>query len=107
MEFRRVEIKKVYRHIEAIKDLEEIHNVFQAIYQNNLTFCLKAFSIGSAMDDCAVISVSAGSVEILSRKPLKVKAKVRFDDVEFVEIVSDREIVAEEEDDGGRWARMF
>lgn len=107
MEFRRVEIKKVYRHIEAIKDLEDSRNVFQAILQNNLTFCLKAGSVGSVMDDAVVLSVGSDFVEILSRKPLKVKVKVPFDDVEFVEIVSDREIVAEEDDDGGRWARMF
>ena len=107
MEFRRVEIKKVYRHVESIKDQEDSRNVFLAIRQNNLTFCLKTGSIASVLEECAVLVVGNEFVEILSRKPLKVKVKARFDDVEFVEIISDKEIVANEEDDGGRWARMF
>ena len=107
MEFRRAEIKRVYRHIERVSDLDEIKTIFEAILNNDLVFSMRTTSIGRTLETCSVLLVKEDSVQIFSRTPMKLNLEPSFDDVEFVEVVCNREIVADDDDDGGRWARII
>lgn len=107
MEFRRAEIKKVYRHKEDIQSSEEIIAVFEAVTMNNLTFSAKISNIASELHECAIVHIGKESVRLLSRSPLKLKVEAKYKDIQWIEIVCNREIVAEEDDDGGRWARII
>ena len=108
MEFRRAEIKRFYRHIERITSDEEVRAVFQALYSNNLTFSMRINGVGSVRSECSVLKVHDEMVDVLSRYPSKCKhSSLSFGEIEFVEVVCNREIVAEENDNGGRWARII
>lgn len=107
MEFRRVEIKKVYRHVERVTAPIDVKAIFEALLQNSLTFVLRTRSIGTPLQECSVTSIGDESATIFSRRPMKLTVEARYDDVELVEVCCDREIVAEEDDDGGRWARII
>lgn len=108
MEFRRAEIKKVYRHVERISSTDDIRGVFQALYKNHLKFSLKVDGIGPIMEGCVVLSVDEDAADVTSRFPSKCRLSgLRFSEVELVEVVCNRELVSEEDDDGGRWARII
>jgi len=108
MEFRRVEIKRVYRYIEKVSSAEEKKELFQALFDHHLKFSMKANGIGATMEECVVLAVGDDTVDVSARFPNKCRMTgLDFREVELVEVVCNREIVSEEDDDGGRWARII
>jgi hypothetical protein len=107
MEFRRIEIKKIYRHVESISTPDDVRSVFLALYANNLKFTIRVSGVGAIMRDCIVHAVKEGTVRILSRFPTKVWLEPEFEQIEMVEVVCNREIIASELDEGGRWTRVI
>lgn len=107
MEFRRIEKKKIVRHVESMFSTEEIKSVMSAIYENSLKFTLKVAGIGSTLGECNICSVGDDYVSIACRLPVKTTLKPAFEDIEYIEIVCAKEITDNELDGGGRWSRII
>lgn len=108
MEFRRAEIKKVYRHIERIAKPEDVRMVFESLKKHNLVFSMRIRGIGSVRERCAVVSVRDDSMDIISRSPSKCWHRdLEYDDVELVEVICNKQFITEENDSGGRWSRII
>lgn len=105
MEFRRVEIKRTLRHVERITDGAEIKRVLDAIHKNDLKFTARLAGIG-LLKECSILSFRENGVKLFSRHPQKAKLDQDFSDIEVLEVESNCDFV-EENDDGGRWARLF
>jgi hypothetical protein len=107
MEFRRIEKKRIVRHIESIFSTEEIRSVMSAIYENNLKFTMKVAGIGSTLGECSIYNVGDDCVSIACRLPIKNTIEPAFEDIEYIEVVCAKEITDNELDDGGRWSRII
>lgn len=107
MEFRRAEIRKVYRHKEEVVSPEEMRAIFEAIRGNNLKFSARIDGLCSELHDCAVSDIADDHVEFVARSPMRMRLTPKYEDIKAIEIISSKEIVAEEKDDGGRWARII
>ena len=106
MEFRRLEIKKVVRYSEVVTEQDDVREIFESIYKNNLAFSLKTSTVN--LQDCSIVNIGETCVEISSRKPLKVKLKSKYNEIELVEVFCNRSINASNDsDDGGRWSRLI
>ena len=97
-DFRRAEIKRVYRHIEDISSSDGIKELFQAIFNHHLKFSARISGIGPIMHECVVLGVKDDTVDISARFPNKCRMiGLDFGEVELVEVVCNREIVSEED----------
>jgi len=99
MEFKRVEMTKVTRHLEQIFDLEEIKVILNKIKEMRAPsiFRIKGYpKFGSTY----VLDIT-DKVVIFSQEQ-KLKITVDLKDIEEIEVLSNSEIV--DEDKKGRWA---
>ena len=107
MEFRRAEIRRIYRHVEQVTAAADARAIFEALMSQGLTFSMKVMGMGRTSLQCIVTRVGDESVDVVSREPSKCRhSNLPYDEVESVEVVCNREVIAEESDDGGRWARI-
>ena len=105
MEFRRVETKRTLRYAERVKDKAEAKLIFVALQKHSLNF--EAKIEGYATMSYRVLSVLDDRVEIISMAAPKVRLTPKFDEINSVEVDSNCDIIAEEFDQGGRWARII
>jgi hypothetical protein len=103
MEFRRVEVKRSLRYAERVSKKPEVKTIFEALSKHCLWFTTRV--AGYATMTCRVLSIGDDEVEIVSDRKVRMKAK--FDEIELVEVESNCDLIAEEYDDGGRWARII
>ena len=106
MIFRRVEKVKICRHREDVTSDEEARNVFESLLAHSLRFSVKVSGVARTLEDCSVLSVSEGGVDIRSRAS-SLRVSPSFSDVEELEVVYNRGLTSCEEDSGGRWARVI
>jgi hypothetical protein len=106
MNFRRIEIRRMVRHAENIKDAAEMERVFTAIRERNVSFILKVAGIPGALKDCNVMSVSSDQVEVFSRTPQRLHLRPLFSEIESLEIECNCRLEIEESDEEGRWATI-
>jgi len=106
MEFRRIEVKKVLRHCERITDQAETKKILESVMRHCLPFSAKIDKIGP-LRDCRVISLGDNAVEMMSKSPQKVRLSLKFGEIEAIEVESNCDFVAEEQDNGGRWSGLM
>lgn len=106
MEFRRIEIKRTLRHLELVTSAPQIKDILSAVLKNELKFTAKVSGIG-LLKECSVTSVGEDSADIFSRSPQKVRLSPKFSEIDMLEVESNSNFVAEERDEGGRWAHLI
>jgi hypothetical protein len=106
MEFRRVEVRRTIRHVERVTSPPDAKAIFDSIMRNCLQFTARVAKVGF-LKDCRVGSVTDDAVQIIARNPRKFVVMASFADVEAIEVESNCEFIAEENDGAGRWSRLI
>lgn len=106
MEFRRIEVKRTLRHIELVTGNPQVREVLQAVLKNDLKFTARIGGVG-VMKECSVTSLADDHADIFSRSPQKVRLSPKFSEIDMIEVESNSNFIAEERDEGGRWANLI
>lgn len=106
MEFRRVETRRVYRHVESVSDHGELRKILASLKDYELKFCLNVAKMGD-LKDVSVLEIADSAVKIFARKPAKVTLTVQFRDLMTLEVESNIDLRVHESDEGGRWAGIM
>jgi hypothetical protein len=106
MEFKRIEIKKVVAAQRNLKEDVDVKALFEVIKKNKLTFSV-TIANGTVRKECAVIEVKDAELRIFSQSPCKVTQSVKFAEILVVEVESNSDFMAEENDAEGRWSRII
>lgn len=107
MEFKRWEVRRTLRYREVMDDKAEIKKVLESIRNNDLKFCMRLPNMGAHLKECSVLSVDDEQAVIFARSPQKIRLTATLAEIETIEVESNSDFMAEDRDEGGRWARII
>ena len=107
MEFRRIETRKVLRYREQISEDAETKKILEELMKSSIEFSVKLNDMGGMLGRCVVLSVHDKDVALFSNHPRKLAVTPAFSEIEKIEVESNCDFIAEENDDGGRWSRLM
>lgn len=107
MEFKRWEVRRTLRYREQVEDKLEVRKLLESIKGNGLKFSMRLPKVGACLKDCSVVSVNDEQAVIFARSPQKVRLTTGLLEIEAIEVESNCDFLAEDKDDGGRWARII
>lgn len=102
-----MEVRRVLRYREIITGDTESANILRELQKHNLEFSIKLQSMGGVLNRCIVLSVTDNDVSLFSNAPRKVTLQVSIKEIEEIEVESNCDFIAEENDEGGRWSRLM
>lgn len=106
MEFKRIETKKVVAAQRTLKEDLDVKTLFEVMRKNKLKFSL-TIANGTVRNECSVLEIKDSELRFFSQSPCKVTQSVRFSEVLVVEVESNSDFMAEENDAEGRWSRII
>ena len=107
MEFRRIEVRKLLRYRELIAEKDEIKSILEQLQDNEMEFAVKMQGMGQRLERCVITSLEDDKVGLFSNFPSKIRLNPMFDEIEQLEVQSNCDFIAEQDDDGGRWSRLM
>jgi len=107
MEFRRIETRKVLRYREQISDDAETKKILEELKKQCIEFSVKLSDMGGMLGRCVVLAINDKDVSLFSNHPRKLAVNPSFSEIEKIEVESNCDFIAEENDDGGRWSRLM
>lgn len=107
MEFRRIEVRRLLRYREIIEDNNEIRGILEELRKNQMEFTVKIQGMGGKLSRCTIVSLQEDKASLYAQHPSKVRLSPKYSEIEQVEVESNCDFIAEQNDDGGRWSRLM
>lgn len=107
MEFKRIETRRILRYRELVTEDCETKKILEQLQKHNLEFSVKIQNMGGALGRCTILSMAEDKVNLFSNYPSKIRLSPAFNEIEQIEVVSNCDFIAEENDEGGRWSTLM